>query len=112
MISDWSGVAIEFALAFEKPVLFIDTPPKCKNSEYKKLNLIPIEISIRNKIGKILKTEEYKKAPIILKELINLNKSNFFKYKKILSENFYNIDFSQKKITEDLLEILYNNEIL
>ena len=56
MISDWSGVAIEFALAFKKPVLFIDAPPKCKNPEYKKLNLVPIEISIRNKIGKILTT--------------------------------------------------------
>ena len=107
MISDWSGVAIEFALAFNKPVLFIDTPPKCKNPEYKKLNLIPIEISIRNKIGKILKTTDYKKVPKILKELINLNKSNFFKFKNTLSNNFYNISSSQKKITENLLKIIY-----
>ncbi len=112
MISDWSGVAIEFALAFEKPVLFIDTPPKCKNPEYKKLNLVPIEVSIRNKIGKILAIKDYKKAPTILEELINLNKSNFFKYKNILLKNFYNVSFSQKKIAENLLKNVYKNKNL
>ena len=30
MISDWSGAAIEYAIVFKKPVLFIDTPQKIK----------------------------------------------------------------------------------
>ena len=28
MISDWSGVAFEYAFAFNKPVIFCDVPKK------------------------------------------------------------------------------------
>ncbi|MEB3284329.1 MAG: CDP-glycerol glycerophosphotransferase family protein [Candidatus Sericytochromatia bacterium] len=51
MISDWSGAAIEYALGFERPVIFIDTPPKMRNPDYAALNLSPLEIFIREKIG-------------------------------------------------------------
>ena len=34
MISDWSGVAFEFAFGLEKPVIFIDLPKKINNSDF------------------------------------------------------------------------------
>ena len=33
MVSDWSGVAMEFAFGLERPVLFIDVPRKTNNPE-------------------------------------------------------------------------------
>ena len=54
MISDWSGAAIEYAFAFEKPVLYIDIPKKVNNPDYKNLEIIPIEEKIRTQIGVIV----------------------------------------------------------
>lgn len=54
MISNYSGVAIEYALGTERPVLFIDVPKKVKNPHYKILELDPLELSIRDKIGIVL----------------------------------------------------------
>ena len=39
MITDWSGIAYEYAYTTCKPVLFIDTPMKIMNPEYKRLEL-------------------------------------------------------------------------
>lgn len=60
MISDWSGVALEFALGFRKPVIFCDVPKKINNPKYLELGLEPLEDHIRNKIGSIWDT----KSPI------------------------------------------------
>ena len=34
LISDWSAMAIEYALGLGKPVLFVDVPPRVRNPEY------------------------------------------------------------------------------
>lgn len=51
MLCDWSGVALEYAFGLNKPVIFIDTPRKINNPNYKNIDIEPFEISIRNKIG-------------------------------------------------------------
>ena len=56
MISDWSGVALEYALGINKPVIFCDVPKKINNPEYLEIDLVPLEISIRNEIGVIWDT--------------------------------------------------------
>jgi len=53
MISDWSGVALEYALGFKKPVIFCNVPKKINNPRYLDINLVPLEVSIRNEIGTI-----------------------------------------------------------
>ena len=47
MISDWSGVALEYMLALKKPVLFVDVPMKVNNPEYHKIAMEPLECRIR-----------------------------------------------------------------
>jgi len=54
MISDWSGAATEFAFALERPVVFIDTPPKVNNPEYGKIDAPPLEAAIRTEIGALV----------------------------------------------------------
>ena len=41
MISDWSGVALEYAFGLLKPVLFVDVPKKVQNDEYERISEIP-----------------------------------------------------------------------
>ena len=47
MISDWSGVALEYMLALKKPVLFVDVPMKVNNPEYHRIAIEPLESRIR-----------------------------------------------------------------
>lgn len=53
MISDWSGAALEYAFALDKPVLFCDVPRKINNPDYLNLGLEPLEVAIRQRIGEI-----------------------------------------------------------
>lgn len=51
LITDWSGASMEYAFRFKKPVVFCDVDRKINNMNYKKLEAIPVEIAVRNKIG-------------------------------------------------------------
>nr|WP_235661119.1 CDP-glycerol glycerophosphotransferase family protein [Candidatus Hamiltonella defensa] len=53
MVSDWSGAALEFAFALNKPVIFCDISQKVNNPHYQDMNLEPLEVSIRQMIGVI-----------------------------------------------------------
>ena len=58
MICDWSGAALDYAFGLNKPVVFIDVPRKVNNPDYEKLNIEPFEVSIRNKIGYVVRMDE------------------------------------------------------
>lgn len=47
MISDWSGVALEYMLALNKPVLYVDVPMKVNNPDYHRIAMEPLECRIR-----------------------------------------------------------------
>jgi YidC/Oxa1 family membrane protein insertase len=70
MISDWSGVAMEYAYGFEKPVLFIDLPRKINNPRYSELEIEPTEISVRNEIGKVVHPEKIPELPTDITNLL------------------------------------------
>jgi len=64
LITDWSSISLEFAWATEKPVIFIDTPKKVFNPEYERIEITPIEVALRNKIGTVIQSSEVNKLPI------------------------------------------------
>ena len=45
---------MEYAFVFERPVIYIDVPQKIMNNEMEKIPLIPLEVSIREKIGYVI----------------------------------------------------------
>ena len=76
LISDWSGIAIEYALGLGKPVAFIDVLPRVRNPDWERLNIEPLESSIRTKIGKIISPHDIKSLPRIIEGMID-NQENF-----------------------------------
>ncbi len=58
LITDWSGIAYEYAYTTEKPVLFINTPMKVMNPEYQRIGVTPLNILLRNEIGCSLNLDE------------------------------------------------------
>jgi YidC/Oxa1 family membrane protein insertase len=82
LISDWSGVAIEYAFGTERPVLFIDLPRKVHNPEYEKIGVVPIEVSLRDEIGQVIDVEDIPNAARIV--------SNFLANRKVYKDQIVN----------------------
>lgn len=70
MITDWSGAGIEYGLGLEKPVLYVDVPPKSRNDAWRELGIEPFESSIRRQIGEILPPGELAGAPDVIRRLV------------------------------------------
>jgi YidC/Oxa1 family membrane protein insertase len=51
LITDRSGIALEYAFGTYRPVLFIDTPLKISNPNWQKLSAQPVENELRDRIG-------------------------------------------------------------
>ena len=94
MISEWSGAALEYAFATEKPVIFVDTQPKINNVNWKKINLPCLEETIRKDIGKIVSEQELESLPKIIKELLTNVESWSKKIRNIRERSVFNIGYS------------------
>ena len=70
LISDWSAMAIEYALGFGKPVLFVDVPPRVRNPKWAELGIEPMEMRIRRELGAILPLDRIADAPRYVAELV------------------------------------------
>ena len=70
LISDWSAMAIEDALGFGKPVLFVDVPPRVRNPKWAELGIEPMEMRIRRELGAILPLDRIADAPRYVAELV------------------------------------------
>jgi len=54
LITDWSTIAFEYSFCTKNPCVFINTPIKVMNPNYKKLDIEVMDISLRDIIGKSL----------------------------------------------------------
>ena len=106
MISDWSGAAFEYSFGLRKPVIFLDLPKKINNPRYKEINIIPLEVSLREDIGVIVSLDNLTSSLIrdlsypevdSSKYIFNIGKSDFFGAQYII--NMSN-DLCNKKSTK------------
>lgn len=71
LISDYSGIALEYAFGTERPVLFIDVPPKVKNAKFAELQIEPAELALRSKIGVVINPSDLNILKNSLDELLS-----------------------------------------
>ena len=64
LITDWSSIGYEYAYTTKKPVVFINTPMKIMNPNYKDIKVEPINIWSREIIGKSLDVNDLKNDSI------------------------------------------------
>ena len=105
MITDWSGAAIEYAFTLERPVLYIDVPKKIHNPDYEKLPQIPLEISIRDKIGEIISLSDMEVLPEKIQILCQNPDIIKSKIQKIRGELIGNLGNSSKLEVEFILKL-------
>lgn len=94
VITDWSGIAFEFAFTTCKPVLFINTPMKVMNPEYEKIDVIPMNIGVRSELGAELNLDELDKVKPVVDELIASQDKYVEKINNYIHDYVYNLDKS------------------
>jgi hypothetical protein len=70
LISDWSAMAMEYAMGLEKPVLFIDMPRRIRNPDWRELGIEPFEALIREQVGEVLDPSALDQAPAVIERLL------------------------------------------
>lgn len=71
MITDWSGVSMEYSFATHKPCIFINTPMKVLNPEYTRYESVPMQIEIRDKIGVSLNLDAIDQIGAVIEEIVS-----------------------------------------
>jgi len=108
LITDWSGISFEFAWGMEKPVVFIDTPMKIHNPEYRKIGVDPLEVRIRHKIGRVLKLDEIENIDTIIADIIEKQDDKKKELKALRDENIFNWGHASEVGADYIIEYLNN----
>ena len=106
MISDWSGISLEYAFIFERPIIYIDVPKKELNEEADKISLTPIEVSIREKIGHLVDPDNLTEIPKIISDINDESRAE--QIRDIRSKTVFNIDKSASIGADYITKILDN----
>ena len=106
LITDWSAIAYEYAFTTKKPVVFIDTPMKVMNPEYKKIDVEPFNIWARNEIGKVVELEQINQIKDVIDDILNHTDDYNEKITKMVDEYVYNLgnsaEFGAKYIINEI----------
>lgn len=103
LITDWSTVAHEFSFSTNKPSIFIDTPMKIGNPDYKDIDIVPTDISLRNEIGISLSLDELEKLPDAIAEMLANQSAWHDRIAETTRRTVFNIGHSAKVAGEFLL---------
>ncbi len=90
LITDWSGIALEYCFATRRPAIFVNTKIKCMNPNWEKIGLTPVEITLRDVVG------------------VSVDKEKVSECRAIASDLFAKADEYEQKITEVLEQHIYN----
>ena len=96
LITDWSDIAWEYAFVTKRPVLYIDTPMKVMNLEYTKLEIEPINKSLRTQIGKVIGLDELDRVPETAAEMIAAKAEYAERIEEVFKDHVYNIGRSSE----------------
>ena len=106
LITDWSSIGYEYAYTTKKPVIFIDTPMKIMNPNYKDIDVEPINIWSRNIIGKSLRTDQLNDINKVIKDFLNNGDKYEKKINEMLHDSIYNLGNSAEKGANYIIECI------
>ena len=90
LITDWSGIAIEFAWGMFKPVIYIDTLKKVHNPDYEKIGIVPLEDQIRELNGTVLKTSNCDSINVEIEKALQLKEEKQERLLNLRNKHIFN----------------------
>jgi YidC/Oxa1 family membrane protein insertase len=110
VITDWSGIAFEYAFGTERPVLFIDTPRKVLNPEYELLDLVPVEVSLRERIGAVISPHSVQNVAGCIEHLLDQRSVYREEIKRARAGCLYNWTQSAEAGAKAILDLVTNSK--
>ena len=110
LITDWSGIAYEYSLTTGKPTLFINTQMKVLNPNWEQVGITPMEITLRDEIGRSLNKDQIRLADQVISEMTTHPEEWKEKIGKIRDEYFFYPGESGWKAAEYILRSLIARE--
>lgn len=71
VITDWSTISYEFSFTTLRPTLFINTPMKVVNPHYVEYPMEPLDITLRNRIGRNLDVKDLGQAGTLIRTMLD-----------------------------------------
>ena len=101
LITDSSGIAIEFVLLFKRPVLYFEDNEKIHNTEFEDYNdLITMDQKVKETFGYTFKKENIKNLNILINKSISEFTNKDAKIKDFIDKNFYNYGSTVKNFND------------
>ena len=96
LVTDWSSIAFEYAFSTLKPVLFVNTPMKVVNPDYRELATVPIDIELRDKVGISVEPGKLDQVRAAVDELLYDNRFSSEAIRQLKEAYIYNCGESGK----------------
>ena len=106
LITDWSGVALEYCFATKRPAIFVNTKIKCMNPNWEKIDCIPVEISLRDIVGVSIDKERLVECTAVVKELFDRADEYEVKISEVLKKHIFNQGHAGEVGADYLLDTL------
>ena len=94
LITDWSGIAYEYSFTTLKPTLFINTPMKIMNPDYKDLKTVPFDIEARDQVGISVDTDKLGTLGEVAEKLLTQPVYSKESLKAVREKYLYNVGTS------------------
>ena len=94
LITDWSDISWEYAFTTHRPVMYINTPMKVMNPEWEKIEYPPLNIFLRDQLGKSLDVDQLDKAAETAQYLLDNTEAYQEKIRELAHEYVYNLGSS------------------
>lgn len=108
LITDWSDISWEYAFTTLRPVLYINTPMKVMNPEWQKIEYPPLNIFLRDQLGKSLNVDQLDMAAETAQYLLD----NTDTYREIIDdlahEYVYNLGSSSEAGAKYIIKAIQN----
>lgn len=106
LVTDWSNIGYEFSFTTYKPTLYINTPMKVMNPEWKKIDVVPIDLEVRAQLGAALDVDQLSTVSEVLDELIQNTASYHDAIAELKQKSFYNLGHSGEVAGKYILNAL------
>ena len=87
-------------------MIYVDVPKKAHNKEYEKIQLVPFETSIRDKIGEVVSPQNIKTMPERIEFLYGHINDFQNKIQKIRNDVIFNIGESGKVTANEIIRLI------
>lgn len=111
LVTDWSSVFCEFSFATLKPSIFIDTPMKVQNPNWRDYGLDTTDISLRNKVGRSIDPANVRSAfPETVSEMLANRSAWKAQIEEIRSKFFFNLGSGGEAAGSYLLDAILKKQ--